>query len=120
MCRIGKASGSSGTAPSGRAPQATVQVTVQPHRVGATVVHGLRLINPVGPISRRRWHRYKAKAPEYIEANSAKCRIAPQMADQLKAIHKNTEAMRVKVCAVAQGAQRRQPAGPVGDFDDIR
>ena len=47
---------------------------------------------------------------KYVEANSTKCGIPPQVADQLKAGHKNTEKMQTQVCAVA--AQR--PAGPAG------
>jgi hypothetical protein len=54
---------------------------------------------------------------KYIEANSARCGIPPPIADQLRASHKNTEAMQIEVCAVAQRAQRREPAGLVGDFD---
>jgi hypothetical protein len=54
----------------------------------------------------------------YIEANSATCGISPELADQLRAGHKNTEAMRKMVSAVGRRAQRG-PAGPVGDFDDI-
>jgi hypothetical protein len=54
----------------------------------------------------------------YIEANSATCGISPELTDQLRAGHKNTEAMRKMICAVARRAQRG-PAGPVGDFDDI-
>lgn len=60
------------------------------------------------------------KMIKYIEANSARCGITPEIADRPKAGHKNTEAMLKKVCAVAQQAQTRQPAGPVGDFDDFR
>jgi len=52
------------------------------------------------------------KMIKYIEANSAKCGIPPQIGDQLKAGHKNTEAMQKKVCAVAQQAQTKGPAGP--------
>jgi hypothetical protein len=74
------------------------------------------------------------KMIKYIEANSA-CGIPPEIADRLKAGHKNTEAMQKKVCAVARQAQllapaspglggvlgplKREPAGPVGGFDDI-
>jgi hypothetical protein len=54
----------------------------------------------------------------YFDANAAKCGIPPEVADRLKVGHKNTEAMRQTVCAAAQQAQRRGPAGPVGDFDD--
>jgi hypothetical protein len=50
---------------------------------------------------------------KYIETNSAKCGIPPQIADQLKTGHKNTEVMQKKVCDVAQqAAQNRGPAGP--------
>jgi hypothetical protein len=52
------------------------------------------------------------KMMKYIEANATKCGIPPQIGDQLKAGHKNTEAMQKKVCAVAQQAQSRGPAGP--------
>lgn len=52
------------------------------------------------------------KMIKYIEANSAKCGIPPQIGDQLKTGHKNTEAMLKKVCAVAQQAQTKGPAGP--------
>jgi hypothetical protein len=55
------------------------------------------------------------KMIKYVETNATKCGIPAQIADQLKAGYKNTEAMRKKVCAVAQ----REPAGPVGDFDHI-
>jgi hypothetical protein len=58
------------------------------------------------------------KMIKYIEANSATCGISPELADQLGAGHKNTEAMQKTVCAVARRAQRG-PAGPVGDFDDV-
>jgi hypothetical protein len=61
----------------------------------------------------------ETKMIKYIEANSAKCGFPPEIADQLKAGHKDTEAMQKKVCTVAQQAQRGGPAGPVGDFDDI-
>jgi hypothetical protein len=54
----------------------------------------------------------------YFDANAAKCGIPPEVSDRLKVGHKNTEAMRQTVCAAAQQAQRRGPAGPVGDFDD--
>lgn len=54
----------------------------------------------------------------YLEANAAKCGIPPEVADGLKVSHKSTEAMRKTVCAAAQQAQRKGPAGPVGDFDD--
>jgi len=52
------------------------------------------------------------KMIKYVETHSAKCGIPPQIADQLKAGHKNTEGMQQKVCAVAQQQQQRGPAGP--------
>jgi hypothetical protein len=54
----------------------------------------------------------EVKMIKYVETNAAKCGIPPQIADQLKTGHKNTEAMQKKVCAVAQQAQTRGPAGP--------
>jgi hypothetical protein len=49
---------------------------------------------------------------KYVEKHSSDCGIPPQIADQLKAGHKNTEALRTKVCSVAQQVQSRGPAGP--------
>ncbi len=73
------------------------------------------------------------KMIKYIETNSAKCGIPPQIADQLKASHKNTEATLAQVCVMARQAQtrgpslsevlgppKREPAGPVGDFGIFR
>ena len=52
------------------------------------------------------------KMIKYVEANAAKCGIPPQIPEQLKAGHKNTEMMQKRVCdAAAQGAGRG-PAGP--------
>jgi hypothetical protein len=65
------------------------------------------------------FHHSQIKMIKYIEANSATCEILPEIADQLRAGRRNTEAMQKVVCAVARRAQRRGPAGPVGDFDDI-
>jgi hypothetical protein len=52
------------------------------------------------------------KMIKYVQSNSAKCGIPPQIADQLKAGHQNTEKMQKQVCNVAQQAQGRAPAGP--------
>jgi hypothetical protein len=52
------------------------------------------------------------KMIKYVESNAAKCGIPAQVADQLKAGHKNTEAMQTKVCGIAQQMQNRGPAGP--------
>jgi hypothetical protein len=52
------------------------------------------------------------KMIKYVESHSAKCGIPPQISDQLKNGHKNTEAMQQKVCSVAQQMQNQPPAGP--------
>ena len=52
------------------------------------------------------------KMIKYVEGHAAKCGIPPQIADQLKNGHKNTEAMQQKVCGVAEQMQRQGPAGP--------
>ena len=52
------------------------------------------------------------KMIKYVEAHSANCGIPAQIADQLKAGHKGTEALQKKVCAVAQQVQQRGPQGP--------
>jgi hypothetical protein len=54
----------------------------------------------------------EVKMIKYVETNSAKCGIPPQIADQLRGGHKNTEGMQKKVCNVAQQQQQRGPAGP--------
>jgi hypothetical protein len=57
---------------------------------------------------------------KYVETHGAQCGISQQVLDQLKSGHKSTETMLQKVCAAAQQAQRKVPAGPVGDFDVVR
>jgi len=52
------------------------------------------------------------KMIKYVETNSAKCGIPPQIADQLKNGHKNTEKMQKQVCGIAEQAKTRGPAGP--------
>jgi hypothetical protein len=47
----------------------------------------------------------------YVQLNSTKCGIPPQISEQLKKGHVNTEVMQKKVCAAAQ-AGNRAPAGP--------
>jgi hypothetical protein len=48
---------------------------------------------------------------KYVQLNSTKCGIPPQISDQLKKGHVNTEVMLKKVCGAAQ-AGNRAPAGP--------
>jgi len=52
------------------------------------------------------------KMIKFVESHAAKCGIPPHITDQMKAGHKNTEALQKKVCAVAEQAQRQGPAGP--------
>ena len=52
------------------------------------------------------------KMIKYVETNASKCGIPPQISDQLKSGHKNTEKMQTQVCNVAQQQQQRGPAGP--------
>jgi len=52
------------------------------------------------------------KMIKYVETNASKCGIPPQIADQLKNGHKNTEKMQKQVCNVAQQQQQKGPAGP--------
>jgi hypothetical protein len=54
----------------------------------------------------------ETKMIKYIETNATKCGIPPQISEQMKTGHKNTEAMQTKVCAVAQQVQQKGPAGP--------
>ena len=60
------------------------------------------------------------KMIKYVETNSAKCGIPPQIADQLRTGHKNTEKMQKQVCTMAQrhpsaDPDRDEVLGP-GDF----
>jgi hypothetical protein len=52
------------------------------------------------------------KMIKFVETNAARCGIPPQIADQMKTGHKNTENMQKKVCGMAQQVQQRGPAGP--------
>ena len=56
----------------------------------------------------------ETKMLRYVETHAAKCGIPPQISDQLRTGHKNTEAMQQKICAVAQQQQQQQkgPSGP--------
>jgi hypothetical protein len=59
------------------------------------------------------------KMIKYVDANAAKCGIPPQIADQLKAGHQNTDALLQKVCRVAQQLQRSpQDPARINDIGD--
>ena len=61
----------------------------------------------------RNFGESEVKMIKYIEANAQKCGIPPQIGDQLKAGHKNTEALQQKVCGVAQQmAQQKAMSAP--------
>ncbi len=60
----------------------------------------------------KNYSQAEVKMLRYIETHQAKCGIPAQVSDQLKAGHKNTEALETKVCNVAQQVQQRGPAGP--------
>ena len=47
------------------------------------------------------------KMIKYVETNSAKCGIPPQIGEQLKGGHKNTEKMQTQVCNAAQQMQQQ-------------
>ena len=51
------------------------------------------------------------KMIKYVETNASKCGIPPQISDQLKNGHKNTEKMQKQVCNVAQQQQQRGHGG---------
>lgn len=55
----------------------------------------------------------EVKMIKYVEANAQKCGIPQQIAEQLKAGHKNTEGLLQKVCGVAQQmVQQKAAAAP--------
>jgi hypothetical protein len=60
------------------------------------------------------YSQVEVKMISYVETNSAKCGIPSQIADQIKAAHKNTEGMQKRICEAAQQQQQQQKgaAGP--------
>jgi hypothetical protein len=60
----------------------------------------------------RNYSAAELKMIKYVETNASKCGIPGQIADQLKAGHKNTENLETKVCGVAEQIKERGPAGP--------
>jgi hypothetical protein len=57
------------------------------------------------------YSRAELKMIEYVKLNATKCGIPPEITEQLKKGHVNTESMQKRVCAAAQ-AGPRAPAGP--------
>ncbi|HLZ03274.1 MAG TPA: hypothetical protein VKR55_14135 [Bradyrhizobium sp.] len=60
----------------------------------------------------RNYGAAEVKMIKYVESNSAKCGIPGQVADQLKAGHKNTEGLEQRVCGMAEQMKTRGAAGP--------
>jgi hypothetical protein len=54
----------------------------------------------------------EVKMMKYVETNSARCGIPPQIADQLKKGHKGSEGMQERICNAATQAQKQTPVGP--------
>jgi hypothetical protein len=54
----------------------------------------------------------ETKMIKFIEGNATKCGIPPQIGDQMKKGHANTEKMQNQVCNVAQQAANQKPAAP--------
>ena len=52
------------------------------------------------------------KMIKYVETHVSQCGIPPQVIEQLKTGHKNTENMQQRVCSMAQQAQQHGPTGP--------
>jgi hypothetical protein len=55
----------------------------------------------------------ETKMLKYVESHMTQCGIPPQVLDQLKGGHKNSEGMQQKICQVAQ-QMASQPKGPAG------
>jgi hypothetical protein len=54
----------------------------------------------------------EVKMMKYVEVNSARCGIPPQISDTLKKGHKNSEVMQEKICNAANNMKNQAPAGP--------
>jgi hypothetical protein len=63
--------------------------------------------------------RSELKMIKYVEGHAAKCGIPAQIGEQLKAGHKNTEAMQKKVCDMAQQVQQMQARGAGPSLSEV-
>jgi hypothetical protein len=61
----------------------------------------------------------EVKMIKYVEANSARCGIPGQIADQLKTNHKGTEGIQQKVCTVAEQMQKGGGPAPAPGLSDV-
>ena len=60
----------------------------------------------------------EVKMIKYVETNATKCGIPAQVADRLKAGHKNTEGLLQKVCGIAEQIRTHGSPGQINDFGD--
>jgi len=54
----------------------------------------------------------EVKMIKYVETHATECGIPPQVMEQLRTGHKNTEGIQQKICGIAQQAAQQKPAGP--------
>ncbi len=54
----------------------------------------------------------EVKMIKYVDTNAARCGIPPQIGEQLKKGHANTEGMRTKICGAAAQMKNQPAAGP--------
>ena len=54
----------------------------------------------------------EVKMIKYVQTNAARCGIPPQIGEQLKKGHANTEGMRSKICGAAAQLKNQPAAGP--------
>ncbi len=54
----------------------------------------------------------EVKMIKFVETNAQKCGIPPNVGDQMRTGHKNTEKMLQQVCNAAQQVQQQRPAAP--------
>jgi hypothetical protein len=67
----------------------------------------------------RSFSQAEIKMIKYVEANSARCGIPGQIADQLKTNHKGTEGIQQKVCNVAEQMQKGGGPAPAPGLSDV-
>ncbi|WP_172112475.1 hypothetical protein [Bradyrhizobium aeschynomenes] len=67
----------------------------------------------------RSFSQAEVKMIKYVEANSARCGIPGQIADQLKTNHKGTEGIQQKVCTVAEQMQKGGGPAPAPGLSDV-
>jgi hypothetical protein len=66
----------------------------------------------------RDYSEAEVKLMGFVDDNSSLCGIPSQVADQLRAGHRGTERLRRRVCATAEGTERRAMPGAINDIGD--